>query len=56
MPQADNHANPAQGGSYLRDPDTGALLPLDQTQPAQQSLERHAGDNQPAPATTQPEA
>lgn len=58
----DTH-NPAQGGSYQRDPETGALTPLAQPEEATAQLRRHA-DDEPAqadPAATattspQPEA
>jgi len=42
------HANPDQGGSYQRDPDTGALTLLHRTEPAAQTS---APDTPAAPAT-----
>lgn len=45
--------NPAQGGSYMRDPDTGALQQTEQTAPATGQLRRHADDEVPADAGTQ---
>ena len=36
--------NPSQGGSYHRDPDTGALVLQQATQPAQPALQPAAAD------------
>lgn len=39
---ADTPQHPDQGGSYQRDPHTGALTPLHQTEAAQPELQRVA--------------
>lgn len=43
--------NPDQGGSYTRDPDTGALEQTEATGLAQGTLHRHADDEDPIAGT-----
>lgn len=43
--------NPDQGGSYTRDPDTGALTRDEATGLAQGTLRRHADDDAPIAGT-----
>lgn len=56
MPESTPPQEPTKGGSYQRDPVTGALTQLHQTAPAEPALQADPAQAEQPAATTQPEA